>query len=217
VLSLDGAPVAHWVHFEGALRAAPDRPARVVWQRGRAGGGIDTFAADLTPERRGFVDEYGQQQETVVLGAHGGPRLGAGKTVPIEGRLTWAAGHAIARTGETIALMARGFAGLLAGRLPSDSVGGPLMVYRMASVSGAKGWDDFLLMFALISINLGLINLLPVPMLDGGHVLVFAVEAARRRRLSARAREGVVLAGLVLIVSLTVLALRNDIVRYLLR
>jgi regulator of sigma E protease len=91
------------------------------------------------------------------------------------------------------------------------------MVYQMASVSGAKGWDAFLLMLALVSINLGLINLLPIPALDGGHLVVFAVEALRRRRLSPRARDGVAMAGVVLIVSLTVLALRNDIVRYLLR
>jgi regulator of sigma E protease len=137
--------------------------------------------------------------------------------VRIEDRVLWAAGHAVQRTGETIDLMARGLWSLLGGRLPGDSVGGPIMVYRMASVSGAQGLEAFLLMLALVSINLGLINLLPIPALDGGHLVVFSVEAIRRRRLSPRAREGVAIAGLVAIVSLTVLALRNDIVRYLLR
>jgi regulator of sigma E protease len=91
------------------------------------------------------------------------------------------------------------------------------MMFRMASVSGKKGWDAFLMMLALISINLGLINLLPIPILDGGHLVMFAIEAVRRRRVSPRVRDGVVLAGLVVIVSLTLLALRNDIVRYLMR
>ena len=104
---------------------------------------------------------------------------------------------------------------LLSGSLPR-AVGGPIMVYRMASVSGAKGWDSFMLLIALVSINLGLLNLLPIPILDGGQVLLFAVEAVRRRRLSPRVRDAVLAAGLVLIVFLTVLALRNDIVRYLL-
>ena len=137
--------------------------------------------------------------------------------VPIPGRFGYALTHAFDRTGETIALMARGLVGLAFGDLPRDHVGGPIMMYRMASVSGAKGWEAFLLMLALISINLGLINLLPIPVLDGGHLVVFAIEAIRRRRLSPRVREAVVLAGLALIVSLTVLALRNDVVRYLLR
>jgi len=91
------------------------------------------------------------------------------------------------------------------------------MVYRMASVSGAKGWDEFLLMIALISVNLALINLLPIPILDGGHLVIFAMEGVRRRRLSPKVREAVVFTGLLVIVSLTVLALRNDIVRYLMR
>jgi regulator of sigma E protease len=60
------------------------------------------------------------------------------------------------------------------------------------------------------------LNLLPIPILDGGHVVMFAIEALRRRRVSARVRDGFVMAGLVVIVSLTVLAVRNDIVRYLL-
>jgi regulator of sigma E protease len=116
----------------------------------------------------------------------------------------------------TIAQMVRGLGSLLRGDSPRDAVGGPIMMYRIASVSGAQGWDAFLLMIALISINLGLLNLLPIPVLDGGHLLIFAVEAVRRRRLSTRVREAVVMVGLALIVALTVLALKNDIVRYLL-
>ena len=92
------------------------------------------------------------------------------------------------------------------------------MMYRVASVSGNQGWDSFLLMLALISVNLGLINLLPIPMLDGGHLLVFAIEGARRRPLSdedARARSsspGSILVGLI-----TILALRNDVMRFFFR
>jgi regulator of sigma E protease len=87
-------------------------------------------------------------------------------------------------------------------------------MYRVASVSGNQGWESFLLMLALISVNLALINLLPIPMLDGGHLLVFAIEAARRRSLTPRARERVQLGGLIVIVLITVLAAGNDIVRF---
>jgi regulator of sigma E protease len=91
------------------------------------------------------------------------------------------------------------------------------MVYRIASVSGAQGWDPFLRMIALVSINLGLLNLLPIPVLDGGHLLLFAVEGIRRRKLTPRVRERVVTIGLVFIVAITVLALKNDVVRYVFR
>jgi regulator of sigma E protease len=217
IVALDGTPVAHWLLLEQALLAAPDREHRLAWLRARPGGGVERQEGALRQERRHAVDEYGQRHQAIVFGARNDVWTGAGALVPVEGRLGRAAGQALERTGETIGLVARAFVGLLRGELPHETVGGPIMVYRMASVSGAKGWDAFLLMLALVSINLGLINLLPIPALDGGHLVVFAVEGLRRRQLSPRARDGVAMAGAVLLVSLTVLALRNDIVRYLLR
>lgn len=214
--SLDGEPADNWLLFEQALLATPEAAHRVVWKRGRPRGGVELHEAAVTQEKRKVRDEYGGEHEEIVFGVDSCLRPGAPRMVPIDDRVAWAASHAVTRTTETIGLMARGLLALAGGRLPGESVGGPIMVFHMASVSGAQGVEPFLLMVALISINLGLINLLPIPVLDGGQLVVFAVEAVRRRRLSARAREGVVLAGLVVIVSLTILALRNDIVRYLL-
>ena len=91
------------------------------------------------------------------------------------------------------------------------------MMYRAASVSGHQGWETFLLMMALISVNLGLINLLPIPMLDGGHLLFYACEAVRRKPLSLRSREIIQLVGLAVVGIITILALRNDVQRYLIR
>ncbi len=70
-------------------------------------------------------------------------------------------------------------------------------------------------MIALISINLGLINLLPIPMLDGGHLLVFGVEGVRRKPLSQKVRVRIQQAGLALIVLITLLASRNDVMHLL--
>jgi len=153
----------------------------------------------------------------LVFGARNDVDRGTGATIPIDGRFGFAMGKAVGRTGETISTMVSGFFKILGGDTPGDALGGPLMMYRVASVSGNQGWDSFLLMLALISINLGLINLLPIPMLDGGHLLVFALEAARRRPLSTRMRERVQLAGLIVVGLITVLAVHNDITRYLLR
>jgi regulator of sigma E protease len=214
--TLDGQPVDRWLLFDQALQADPARSFRLGWLRAGPSGAQALFA-DVVQDRRRITDEYGQARDILVLGVQTERATGDGVMVPIPGRFAYAAGHAIDRTGETIALMASGLVSLAFGDLPRDEMGSLITMYRMASVSGAKGWDAFLLMLALISINLGLINLLPIPVLDGGHLVVFAIEAVRRRRLAPRTREAVVLAGLVLIVSLTVLALRNDVVRYLLR
>jgi regulator of sigma E protease len=216
VTTLDGARVNHWMLLEQALLAAPEHTFRLGFRRGLARGGVEEREVELKQEHRRTVDEYGQDHDQIVFGAGNQVHRAQGEMTAIDGRFLYAAQHALARTAETTGLMAQGLAGLVAGQLPRDTVGGPIMVFRMASVSGHKGWDEFLLMLALVSINLGLINLLPIPILDGGHLVMFGLEAVRRQRVSARVQGGFVMAGLVVIVSLTVLALRNDIVRYLL-
>ena len=216
VVALDGVPVAHWVDLDQRLQAEPNRTFKLTWRRAAAGK-TETMAAELTQVRRKHLDDYDHTVTRLVFGARNDVDRGNGATIPIDGRFGFAMNKAFERTGETISTMVSGFFKILGGDSPGDALGGPLMMYRVASVSGNQGWDSFLLMLALISINLGLINLLPIPMLDGGHLLVFALEAAQRRPLSIRLRERVQLAGLIVVGLITVLALRNDITRYLLR
>jgi regulator of sigma E protease len=216
VVELDGVPVEHWVDLDQRLQAGPTRTFKLTWKRAAAGK-TETMSAELTQVLRKHLDDYDHTVTRLVFGARNDVDRGTGATIPIDGRFGFATTKALERTGETISTMVSGFFKILGGDTPGDALGGPLMMYRVASVSGNQGWDSFLLMLALISINLGLINLLPIPMLDGGHLLVFALEAARRRPLSTRMRERVQLAGLIVVGLITVLALRNDITRYLLR
>jgi regulator of sigma E protease len=216
VTALDGVPVAHWVDLDQRLQAEPSKTFHLSWKRA-TGGTTETMSAELTQVLRQHLDDYDHTVTRLVFGARNDVDRGRGATIPIDGRFGFALGKAFQRTGETISTMVSGFFKILGGDTPGDALGGPLMMYRVASVSGNQGWDSFLLMLALISINLGLINLLPIPMLDGGHLLVFAIEAAQRRPLSTRMRERVQLVGLIVVGLITVLALRNDITRYLLR
>lgn len=216
VTALDGVPIAHWVDLDQRLQADPRRAFRLSWKRAVDGKTV-AMSGELTQVWRDHLDDYDHTVTRLVFGARNDVDRGSGATIPIEGRFGFAMFKAFDRTAESISTMVSGFFKILGGDTPGDALGGPLMMYRVASVSGNQGWDSFLLMLALISINLGLINLLPIPMLDGGHLLVFAVEAARRRPLSTRARERVQLAGLIFVGLITVLALRNDITRYLLR
>ncbi|HEX2692184.1 MAG TPA: site-2 protease family protein [Kofleriaceae bacterium] len=216
VVALDDLPVAHWVDLDQRLQAEPNRTFKLSWKRA-SGGKTEMMSAELTQVWRKHLDDYDHTVTRLVFGARNDVDRGTGATIPIDGRFGFAMGKAIGRTGETISTMVSGFFKILGGDTPGDALGGPLMMYRVASVSGNQGWDSFLRMLALISINLGLINLLPIPMLDGGHLLVFALEAARRRPLSTRMRERVQLGGLIVVGLITVLALRNDIMRYLLR
>jgi regulator of sigma E protease len=213
IVTLDDKPVPHWLDLDQRLQAEPNKTFKLTWRRA-TGGKIETLSAELTQVWRRQLDVYNHTVSRLVFGARNDVDRGRGATVEIDGRFGYALSKAFQRTGETISTMAGGFVQLLAGDTPGEALGGPLMMYRVASVSGTQGWDSFLLMLALISVNLGLINLLPVPMLDGGHLLVFAIEGARRRPLSSRVRERVQLAGLIVVGLITSLALRNDVMRF---
>jgi regulator of sigma E protease len=212
VTALDGAPVAHWVDLDQRLQADPTHTFRLTWKRAAAGT-TETLSSELTQVRRKQLDDFGRTVTRLVFGARNDIDRGTGVTIAIDNRFGFALTRALDRTGETIAMTASGFVKILSGDSPRDAFGGPITVYQVASVSGNRGWESFVLMLALVSINLCLINLLPIPMLDGGHLLVFAVEAAWRRALSTRARERVQLAGLIAIVFITVLASLNDVMR----
>ncbi|MBA3397518.1 MAG: site-2 protease family protein [Deltaproteobacteria bacterium] len=216
IVALDDKPVVHWLDLDQRLQAEPTKPFKVTWKRAVAGK-TETMSTELTQVWRKQLDAYDHTVSRLVFGARNDVDRGRGAMVAIDGRFGYALTKALERTGETISTMTSGFTQILAGDTPGEALGGPLMMYRVASVSGNQGWDSFLLMLALISVNLGLINLLPIPMLDGGHLLVFAIEGARRRPISAKTRERVQLAGLIVVGLITILALRNDVMRFFFR
>jgi regulator of sigma E protease len=103
--------------------------------------------------------------------------------------------------------------GLFSGRISKREVGGPILIGQLAGESARLGFDAFLAFMALISINLAVLNLLPVPVLDGGQLLFLLAEAAIRRPLPLKLRERLTAVGLVLIVLLMGLAFSNDLRR----
>jgi regulator of sigma E protease len=215
ITTLDGEPVRYWMLLDQALQRDPERVWRIGWLRRGPSAHATAGTGLVRQDRREVIDEFGNVTRRLRFGASNDFDPGDGDRIAIERRLSYAASKAVERTGDTIVQMAAGGLSIIRGETPHDSVGGPLMMYRVASVSGSKGWDAFLLMLALISVNLGLINLLPVPMLDGGNVVLFALETATRAPLSPRARARIMMCGLAVVAAITVLALRNDIMRLL--
>lgn len=100
---------------------------------------------------------------------------------------------------------------LVTGEVSRDNVGGLGQLYMLASQAADIGFGAYVQSLAFVSVNLGLINLMPIPVFDGGHLLFCAVEAIRRRPLSLRARELASLVGLLFMLALFVLAIHNDI------
>ena len=100
--------------------------------------------------------------------------------------------------------------------IPLETIGGPIMIAKMAGQQAAAGGVSYLAFMALLSINLGVLNLLPVPILDGGHLFFYFWELIFRKPVSMKSREIAQQIGLVLLIALMVLAFYNDIARYFL-
>lgn len=130
---------------------------------------------------------------------------------PIGKRIAFAATYSFTQTWEFIGLTAKGLARMFSGQLSMDNLSGPIGIGTMAAEAGKAGWDKFLEMMAVISINLALVNLIPIPMLDGGNLMLYALETIKRGPLSFRTRQIATYIGFSLIIVLFIFAFKNDI------
>jgi regulator of sigma E protease len=133
--------------------------------------------------------------------------------VPLQAGAIEVAENAFANLKEVVRLTVLGIAGIMTGSISFKTVGGPIMLFSIAAQAAEEGLESFLFKMALISVNLGLMNLLPIPVLDGGHIAACLLEGVTRRPLSIRAREIANLVGIMLLVLLMLVVFKNDIVR----
>lgn len=117
---------------------------------------------------------------------------------------------ALRRTKEIVTMMVDTLGQIVTGRRPASEMGGPLRIAQISGQMASAGPEAFIGLIALVSINLGFINLLPVPMLDGGHLFFYAIEAVRRRPVGAVAQEWAFRSGLLLLLCLMLFVTFND-------
>jgi regulator of sigma E protease len=110
--------------------------------------------------------------------------------------------------------MIDGLGQIITGQRSTKDLGGPLKMAQIAGQQASLGAFEFIQLIALFSINLGFINLLPVPMLDGGHLVFYAAEAVRRRPVSIRAQDWAFRGGLALLLALLVFTTVNDLASF---
>jgi regulator of sigma E protease len=108
-------------------------------------------------------------------------------------------------------LTVQGIAKMITREISADNIGGPLTIAKISGDAAAQGFSNYIFLIAILSINLGVLNLLPIPVLDGGHLAFFTIEAVMRRPVSIRSREIAQQIGLFLLICLMLYAFRNDI------
>ena len=208
IATLDGRPVRQWATLLEDLRASRGAAHALGWRRG------DTLHhGTLRLAREEGVTEHGQPFERVRVGMRHWVPMRVDPGVENPRPVLHAAERAWASTEEMVSLTVYSVLRLLQGRLGVESLGGPLVIFDAAGKAAREGATNYLKLMAFISVNLGLINLLPIPLLDGGHLLFFLVEGVTRRPVPKRIRGWAALAGLVLLIALMILALKNDLQR----
>jgi len=161
------------------------------------------------------VTGYGVERPRYQIGIMGNNLLAVPGSIVLEQVLNplVAVPKATAMTVEITKLFMRGLGKLVTGDVPRNQLSGPIGIAEIAGKSLERGWLHYLQTLILISINLGILNLLPIPLLDGGQAVVFLIEGVRRERLSLRTREFVQQAGFMMLIAIMGLAFWNDISR----
>lgn len=122
--------------------------------------------------------------------------------------------YSLEETWDMSVLTYKGLYYLITGKLSAKSLGGPIMVFDISKKAAEHGVKVFLSVMAMISINLGLINLLPIPVLDGGHILMYTLEGVRRKKIDRKVREVATMAGFIFLMLVMAFAVFNDVNRY---
>lgn len=202
-LEVDGRHVERFEDMMRIVAMSPGEPMPVVVQRkGRE------LRLTLVPERVEEADRFGNRYVKGRIGI----RSGAPEVV--QRAPGSALVHAVDETVAITRLMAETLAQIVTGRRALDELGGPLKIAQFSGQSAAMGLAALVSFVALISINLGFVNLLPIPALDGGHLLLYAIEGIRRRPLEPRVQEWAFMTGFVFIISLMLLLTMNDLASF---
>lgn len=210
LLRLDDQPMPAWSTFKERVWRQRDRPHLIDWLSARDGR---ERSGKFQIRREDFTDEHGQTFALYRFSIQHWVPLAPEDYVEHPNPIRYALAKAVEKTVDVTRFVMVLLVRAAQGRISLDSLSGPITIYEVAGEEGRKGTDYFVWVMALISINLGLVNLLPIPVLDGGHLMFFSVEAVLRRPIPLRIREVAHLFGLLVIFALMTVAFKNDVER----
>lgn len=203
VSAVDGVPVKTWDEMAEIIQSNPGRALTLEITRKET-----SFPVTITPEQSEVSNLKG---EKVKIG-----QIGITRAEEVQSfGVTESAYRAVERTLAVSYLTYWGIYKMVTGEISPKNIGGPIFIGQLAGEQIRKGLTAYASLTAIISINLGVINLLPIPILDGGHVIFLFLESIFRRPVKVRHREIAQQVGLFLLISLMVFAFYNDIMRFI--
>jgi len=202
VISIEGRSVDTFAELYDYVRIRPGEPLTFAVRRD---GGV--IEIEATPKAETVRDEFGNQAKVGRLGV-------GGAVVPEKlppGRLF---GAAVEQTYNTVEMMVVTMGQIITGERSFKEMGGPLKIAQYSGQQASLGWLPFFWLMTVISINLGFINLLPIPLLDGGHLLFYLIEGVRRKPLKPEAQEWAFRTGLAALLALMIFVTLNDLASF---
>ncbi|MDD2853440.1 MAG: RIP metalloprotease RseP [Desulfuromonadaceae bacterium] len=204
ITSINNTPINRWEQIADGVASSKGQPLVLIVRRE-----AKEISFTITPEPRVSKNLFGEKINSYAIGV-----ASAGEVVTEHFGPIQAIVKGSEQTIKVIDLTFMSLVKMVQRVVPMDSVGGPIMIAKMAGEMADAGSSSFLAFMALLSINLGVLNLLPVPVLDGGHLLFFFMELVFRRPVPQKVREYAQQIGMVLLLGLMILAFYNDIIRY---
>jgi regulator of sigma E protease len=204
IVGARGEPVDSWQEFAAAIESSVDGPLQLQVNRGGS-----TLDVSVDPEVRELPN--GVRVARIGVSSPAGPLIEPRVKLGVGPAVAWG----VTETWRWVGLTFDFLGGMLSGRISPRQMGGPVMITQISGEAARLGMERFLNFMALLSVNLAVLNLLPIPVLDGGHLVFLLIEAVRRKPVSIEARIRWTKVGFVLIIMLMVFALGNDLVRWI--
>jgi regulator of sigma E protease len=205
ILAIDENTIDSWEEMSAVITASEGRALRFQIQRD-----AEIRAITITPEITPDKNLFGEAIERYIVGISS-----AGEVTPIPLGPGGALVQGLSQTYEITKLTIISIVKLIQGTISTKTLGGPIMIAEMAGQQAKQGADNLIFFIALLSINLAVLNFLPIPVLDGGHLFFFLIEAIIGRPVNTRMREMAQQAGIFILVALMIFVFYNDITRIL--
>jgi len=203
ITAINESAINSWDAMAEIINASKGQKIKLTVRRGES-----SRYFSLAPQQVTTKNIFGEDVQRYIIGI-----TASGETYSKEMNFFQAFSESMIQTYRVTELMVVIIAKLITGDISTDTLGGPIMIAQMAGDSAKAGIGSLISFIALISVNLAIINLLPIPVLDGGHLLFFSIEAVKGRPVSIKVREIAQQVGLFILILLMILVFYNDISR----
>jgi len=207
IVAIDGSPVSSWDEMAETIISSRGKTLKLLVRRGET-----TFEINIIPELKTARNIFGEDIKRYMIGIAASGNVFIKELDPFQA--FWAS---IAQTYNITKLTLITVGKLIQGKISAKTLGGPIMIAQMAGQQAKQGATNLLFFIALISINLAILNFLPIPVLDGGHLLFFFIEVIIRRPVNTKMREIAQQAGIFILILLMIYVFYNDITRVFFR